>query len=113
MGHATQCARATKRNSTVTVTRRAKCLWLAHGERDLVKKADVNLRHRILTIAFLIAFVATVIWCPWRCDGFSHFYSPLWIPPCEFGGSSIVWPQLLTEWIGLAGVYAGLRAVLK
>ena len=89
------------------------CGYAGAWERDLAKEADVNLAQRILTIAFLIAFVATVIWCPWTC-GRGYVYSPFWIPPpCVFAVSDIFWSQLLIEWVGLAVIYAGLRAVLK
>ena len=92
---------------------RSGCGCAGACDLDLVKEADVNLAQGILTIAFLIAFVTTMIWCPWHCGSW-HVYSPFWTPPpCDYAVNDIFWSQLLIEWVGLAVIYAGLRAVLK
>jgi hypothetical protein len=74
----------------------------------------VNKAQKILTLVFLAAFVATMIWAPWRAGGWRGYY---WIFNEPFPnvaiGSELNWSQLATEWAALLILFIGLYAVLR
>jgi hypothetical protein len=66
----------------------------------------VNRAQKILTLLFLAAFVATLIWFPWGSGRYHNYY-------CVFlnYGQEPDWFRLSFEWIALVVIYVGLLAI--